>query len=142
MGAPLLYGVRLKRALDRGVVPHMGIPRPQKSAKVVLITFHVCHPNRKCDRKNSGGKAANLNDLNFGSWALLGAPALLRETGPVALEVVALTLGDHGALGRRPPFRVDVDQRRRSSAMLNGLRLRFRLSGVRASPPSLAAHSR
>lgn len=32
MGAPLLYGVRLKRAFDRGVVPHMGIPnesRPQ-----------------------------------------------------------------------------------------------------------------
>jgi hypothetical protein len=25
MGAPLPYGVRLKRALDRGVVPHMGI---------------------------------------------------------------------------------------------------------------------
>ena len=25
MGAPLLYGVRLKRALDRVVVPHMGI---------------------------------------------------------------------------------------------------------------------
>jgi hypothetical protein len=25
MGAPLLYGVTLKRALDRGVVPHMGI---------------------------------------------------------------------------------------------------------------------
>ena len=26
MGAPLPYGVRLKSALDRGVVPHMGIP--------------------------------------------------------------------------------------------------------------------
>jgi hypothetical protein len=26
MGAPLPYGVRLKRALDRGVVPDMGIP--------------------------------------------------------------------------------------------------------------------
>ena len=25
MGATLLYRVRLKRALDRGVVPHMGI---------------------------------------------------------------------------------------------------------------------
>lgn len=36
MGAPLLYGVRLKRALDRGVVPHMGIPDASKSAKVVL----------------------------------------------------------------------------------------------------------
>jgi hypothetical protein len=36
MGAPLLYGVRLERALDRGVVPHMGIPRLQESAKVVL----------------------------------------------------------------------------------------------------------
>jgi hypothetical protein len=26
-----------KSALDRGVVPHMGIPRPPKSAKVVLV---------------------------------------------------------------------------------------------------------
>jgi hypothetical protein len=36
MGAPLPYGVRLKRALDRGVVPHMRMSQFSKSAEVVL----------------------------------------------------------------------------------------------------------
>ena len=31
-----------KRALDRGVVPHMGIPSREKSAKVVLDTPSSC----------------------------------------------------------------------------------------------------
>ena len=34
MGAPLPYGVELKRALDRGVVPHMGIPNLVAAAEL------------------------------------------------------------------------------------------------------------
>jgi hypothetical protein len=42
MGAPLPYGVSKEKEsiLDRGVVPHMGIPRRSKSAKVVLIFIY------------------------------------------------------------------------------------------------------
>ena len=36
MGATLLYRVRLKRALDRGVVPHMGIPESHSIGGLVL----------------------------------------------------------------------------------------------------------
>ena len=37
MGAPLPYGVELKRALDRGVVPHMGIPNESQLRAVGIM---------------------------------------------------------------------------------------------------------
>jgi hypothetical protein len=40
MGAPLLYGVRLKRALDRGVVPHMGIPSESALLRIGIRPSH------------------------------------------------------------------------------------------------------
>jgi hypothetical protein len=41
MGAPLPYGVRLKRALDRGVVPHMGIPSESESSRVGISRLRL-----------------------------------------------------------------------------------------------------
>lgn len=40
MGAPLPYGVGLKRALDRGVVPHMGIPNESQFPAVGISHDH------------------------------------------------------------------------------------------------------
>ena len=47
MGAPLLYGVRLKRALDRVVVPHMGIPLPPQGSAAKAITWPTMNEARR-----------------------------------------------------------------------------------------------